>query len=563
MESSFHSLWQHKLVLLTAAAFFGTASAVGIMYVLTSQRKPPADRPVIQVPADESIATGSPPRAEVVMNSADEVVAEVAELDVTAPKDDLAPPAVEDDNTPIAMAPTDSSISEPDTPPAPEPVVVDPNAASDTITGDTKSSTETPAGPAASPNQPRDELTEFAHWLQDVATQPSAVPAAPKAPIVDARPPGDDSAVEDEILEGQLADDTFRPTRPAPAVVDVPARLKESIPRARFAAVPLIEVLRTIGDLTTIPISIDTDALARYHVALRQPTTIDLEASGLSDLLKTVLGPLKLDYTVSDGQLIVTTRGVAQSKRIQFAHDVSDLVTPYHDSAWLAGWVIRFVDPHVWKANGGPADCQANGTALVVTHHDVGQYRVLRFLERLRVVRGLKPRTKISPEQVKLTPAFLRANGLAKQVSVRISTKTNLHGLARELESQTEVTILFDWMALHEAGWSPRDDLLYFSDNRSASDTLDDILQPMGLGYILVDPVTIQITSRAAMTTLRRVEFYPPESGIDANRWRSRLDQVARRNAEATIDADIDPVSGCLTVLAAQKIHRELVAVGE
>jgi hypothetical protein len=102
-----------------------------------------------------------------------------------------------------------------------------------------------------------DLLDKFGDFLgtTDVASPPADGPAEPGPEPLPAETPSASASDEPPAEETPLP-------RPRPRHVDVAARLADPIVELEFASVPLVEFLEFLSDLSTIPISIETEALA-------------------------------------------------------------------------------------------------------------------------------------------------------------------------------------------------------------------------------------------------------------------------------------------------------------
>ena len=186
---------------------------------------------------------------------------------------------------------------------APAPVPVDPPVAD---------ASETPPAATELSGAGDDELAGFARWLNSATANPvqEAPPSVPQASLE----PTDDSA---PVL--------MQPSRPVPPPVDVQARLKDVVPAIEFKDVPLIDVLRTLTQLSTIPFTVDPDALHRRMLSPRTPVNLLRTDAPIADLLDAVLEPLRLGYVVTEGHLLITTQVAGRGELVTIRHDLADL----------------------------------------------------------------------------------------------------------------------------------------------------------------------------------------------------------------------------------------------
>ena len=98
-------------------------------------------------------------------------------------------------------------------------------------------------------------------------------------------------------------------------------------------------------------------------------------------------------------------RRVVDDKRRELAYPVDDLARGEAEMTRLAGWVQELVAPESWTVHGGDGTLTIDGSSLRIDARERIGYETILFLERYRVARGLKPRSKY--------PAALLAAGPA------------------------------------------------------------------------------------------------------------------------------------------------------
>jgi hypothetical protein len=141
--------------------------------------------------------------------------------------------------------------------------------------------------------------------------------------------------------------------------------------------------------------------------------------------------------------------------------------------------------------------------------------------------------------------------------------------IASDLESFGGTTLLVDWLAIdaREAWWEVKGSLAV--DSEPLSEALDELLQPLGLTYRVIDADTLEITARNVVTAKLEVEFYPVGELIsESTTAGSLIGQIEDEVAGATwSDAGgpgvlrFDEASKCLIVLQSQPVQFELEAL--
>ncbi len=128
-------------------------------------------------------------------------------------------------------------------------------------------------------------------------------PAGPKS-----NPPGPDETPEKG--ENQPADESAAPEAPPHAAlpkIDVEARLADAIPEIDLPNVPLGEAIDTLSAMSTIPITVDPDALLAAGVSLRDPVSVHLTATTVGKALEAILASRKLSFLAEDGRVLITS----------------------------------------------------------------------------------------------------------------------------------------------------------------------------------------------------------------------------------------------------------------
>ena len=374
-----------------------------------------------------------------------------------------------------------------------------------------------------------DGLAGFAQWLQDKEAAPADRPMDPT--------PTPDSA--DLLPPPPAAGHVTRQTRPIPEKVDVETRLKDELIALEFKRVTLNNALRTLSEFSTIPISVDPDALGRLNLtADHEVNLLVRDKSTVRDVLTQMLKKLRLDYYIADGHLFISTPAECEAEFVTLPHEVSDLASGGEENVKEFGdWIQQLVAQGTWSAQNGQGKCRVVGSKLQITHFDTVHYQVLAFCERLRLVRGQKPITRLRPEH--MAPG-LRANSLRASgtpVSLKIWRESNLGAIAAAFERAAEMQVLIDWHALHSAGWSPQDTMTFFCINEPVEQAMTSLLEPMGLTYRVVNPITIEISTFEALEAQHEVEFYP----LPANATNEEMQQISRRIMQRVGQAKFQP----------------------
>ena len=511
---------RQQWLMLGGAAALGVALSFGLLGVFASRvaNKTTADN--VPAPVDTK-----PPRADDSSAASDEVAdpepaatpaAKPAGEAVTESADDPARTA-DDPEPQAAPAPPGAAQGEPEVRPSPDKKVKE--------VPDTPPRDEADARPAGQPGAdaseqpPESPRTAEAAKPAEGGLDPGSLAESLKAfaPFIDPGtfvPPAtmDDAGTDVPPLDPQTLT-TAQPSvpRPEPRPVDLSARLQDKIVEVEFAGVPLKNFLRFIMNFSTIPVSVDPDALALVRTSLETKIHVRSTDITVDQLLTSVLGPLQLAHVADDQHLVVTRPPVAGGGLRTVAHGVSDLVGDDPEQlARLAERIAEMVVPASWEAAGGPGIIREELPSLVFQQQETILFQAIVFCERLRAARGLPPQSKFDPTLFSLKPRLARAaQRLAAPVTVNFPQPTALTRILDRMSDESGVEILVDWKALMELGWPPETETTMTVNQQPLGSTLSTMLQPMDLTYRVLGAARVEVTSPAAVESRWDIEFYP------------------------------------------------------
>lgn len=496
---------RRQWLMVGGAAFVGVALAFGVLAFFASRgARPDPEESAASAPAAVASAAPADP-------------AQPQTPPVSAPAD-VARPAPEK----TAAGTKAASAPEPSTPAVSPPVAgppakpADPPAAK-TPGPENAKPTQTPpatAQPSAPDARPKpadpkkvssdttaldETLKAFAPFIDpDVNTAPTESMEAAQQDAPRLEP--------EAITTGQPA-----VPRPEPRQIDLPARLQDKIAEVEFVEVPLEAFLRFVMNFSTIPISLDPDALALVRATPGTKISVKKADATVEQLLMAALSPLQLGYVAVGQQLVVTRPPQPAGQLRTHSHAVSDLVgSDPQQLQQLADLIVEMVAPATWQAAGGPGVIREEMPALVIQQQDTVLFQAIVFCERLRAARGLPPQSKFNPELFSLQPAWARAAPrLARSVTLNFLQPASFTRILDRLSDEAGVEILVDWQALTTLGWTPDTETTLSVNQRPLGDVLSQMLQPLELTYRVVDATTVEVTSPAAVEARWDVEFYP------------------------------------------------------
>ncbi len=409
----------------------------------------------------------------------------------------------------------------------------------------------------------RNDVTVAA--LNDKPAVAGAEPAAPA--VAPPSPPAVVAAAE------KPAAPAAKPPAPQPAApaIDVDARLADAIPQLEFHDTPLGEAVELLTSMSTVPITIDPDALVEAGVSLRDPVSLDLTATTVGKVLETMLAGRKLTCVVENGRALITSPPENRNTLRSLRYTVSDLTG--HDAralAELAGLIQKLVVPDSWQANGGRGSIQPQDGVLVIVQTGAVHYQIITFCEKLRTAQGLPTRSRFDRSLFALTTRSDRARAaLGHEVTATFAQPTPLPEILAYLKRQADVDIFLDRPALAAAGMAdvPRPTLKVTK--RPLAAALAELLDPLALAYRVVDRRTIQVTTRKALAARLELEFYPIGDLLTKGQTASALSERIKSRVAGPTWSDaggpgliqFDAGSRCLIVLQSQPAQVALEAL--
>ncbi len=328
---------------------------------------------------------------------------------------------------------------------------------------------------------------------------------------------------------------------------------------------PLVRFVEMVSDMAGVPITLDPAALDEAGVTPLDGVSVQAESATLESVLRDSLSSRRLELVVHDGQATVKLRDGEQRRSIDY--EVKDL-SGGADASDVAELVKKFVGPSSWHAAGGKGTVAVEGTVLRVQQTQSVHHEILIFCERLRLARGLPPRSRYPAEMLSIASPYARVMAkLDRPTTFTFLPWSRLRDVVDHWQSASQLTILVDWSALRDAELGPAAPIACSAIDRPWREALDGVLEPLGLGWWAVDGQTLQITSREALGSLRRVEFYEIPGAL-RKQFASRDALIRSLTAELRehtggtpleqISLELDEPSGRLILLAPPSAHRHL-----
>lgn len=400
---------------------------------------------------------------------------------------------------------------------------------------------------ADEPLGPEDLLVEGSFLDENVTPETTT-----QTPEESVKPTAGPTAVENKIA-GQ--------PKPAERDIDVPTQLAVRLPAIELKDTSLADFLSVMERLTTVPITVDLEALAWARVNLDTPISVNLQDASIEEILQSALGTIRLGHVVEADDVLVTVMNRKDALR-QHRFAVDDLMgDDAAEGKALMSTIQRFVKPDTWAIHGGTATLTLDGQELAVSQTDQGILDVLLFLEQLRVARGLGQQSKYPHELLQVeSPTLLAVPAISQRVSLNFSQPTPLADILRRLGDDVGMRIVVDWRTAGQLGWSPATTTTLVVEEKTLQDSLNALLRPLNLGFRIINSRTMQITTAERVTRKRQLEMYPlpVSNNMTAAQAAKQLHHAGGLNDEAQENTYFDPTSGYLLAWLTQAEQIEL-----
>jgi hypothetical protein len=408
------------------------------------------------------------------------------------------------------------------------------------------------------------------------AAKQNPLPAAAKEPVgEEAAKEGQDedntekAAKDDEKTRKETAANR-KPEQPEvkkspAAAVDVAARMADPLRGLELTDVPLARALDLLGTISTLPISLDPDALRQVGATPHDHVSVKLDSATVEQALQAIAAERGLAVSIDNDQVIITlpakTRETLNETLKSIRYTVSDLTGDDKGAlAEFATLVQTLVAPESWQAAGGRGTIKSDDGALVISQTGGVHQQVLVFCEKLRNARHKPLRSRDAPEKFVLTTRTAQARKmLDSPVTVNFHEPTPLAKILAFLAEATGSAVLIDRAALAAADTSDRVETSLTVEKKPLGVALGNLLAPLGLAYRVVGPNAIQVTTKDACTERLELEFYPlGQRAPAANLIEQIKVQVAPAAWGEGGEAYYDIPSRCLIVLQSQPVQAEI-----
>lgn len=419
-------------------------------------------------------------------------------------------------------------------------------------------------------------LAKFDRFLagEEAASASPVPPAADSASGASAAPPAPTPLPEGfgqaTPRNGAEAATGARPAlpRPPPLTVDVPKRLADPLMRVETSGTPLVEFLQLFSDLSTIPITLQPDALPLVRLTPLSPVRLETGPTTVGDALVAALRPLGLEAVPIEDQLVVRVIEPQELRTIEYP--TKDLADDEAGRIALAQLLQAVIEPTSWgeEAGQGSISIPANKEVLSIRQRQAVHAALFIGCEKLRVARGKPPAsTRYDAALFALDSRWQRAaEKLGQKMAANFRQPTRLVTILKRLGELTGTTILVDWHDLASLGWNPQAEASIVFDNQTLEEALDALLGPLELAWRVVDAQTLQVVSPQRLATQGELEVYPvgplvsddPQGQQLVARIQAALGEETFAEALGVGAIRYDPLGRCLLAWLPQPKQRQL-----
>ena len=468
-------------------------TAVGLMLVgglalwLSSKEQPPAVAKVFVDPKQESVAPS--PQAEETQTDSEPAATESIVAEPEIPEVEVVVPAVE---TPESET-TNGQPVQPETPPVVEPVA--------------EASESEPAPAPVVPAEPVDgpmfnalDLDPESLQLGTLYQRPGKEPEQPAIEV----PP---KPQQSNVLEPQMSTLPIARRGAVPedgvSTRNAQEQFLLQLPSLEVQELPLVSFLQLMSQISGVPVSITAGELQLAGISARKRVSLQARDVTLHDALTKVLRPLKLKINYRGPQVIIAHQTAEETSEIEYV--VTDLNSGKEEAELLVTWIKQLVIPNSWNSG----KIEHSDGKLQVTQNQRVHVQLLLFLERLRLVRGLEPRSKFPVAKYAPTPLqAAMAPRLARSTLFTFTQETPVSEVFQHWQRELGVPLLVDWSALAEVDLWPDATIACAVGERSWQQALTDVLEPLGLDWRVCFGGGIEISTAGQFRDNRQLELY-------------------------------------------------------
>ncbi|HEY6564178.1 MAG TPA: STN domain-containing protein [Pirellulaceae bacterium] len=286
-------------------------------------------------------------------------------------------------------------------------------------------------------------------------------------------------------------------------------KLRQPVAQLNLPDVDLIDFCELVESMAGASLCVRPEALEMARIGQDETVTLQVRRAPLAEVLTQALRPLHLGYRVAGPHIVIEHLAVLQNRPASLKLRVSDLLTGVETRESLLARIDACLGPA--KNDRGPrVDWLAwDGDMLVVNESPAWQFEVLKLVERLRIARGLPPRTAYGPR------IESRAQGLdepdemlGRIVTMSGQREVTLPQFAAICREQAGCLLLLDWPALGQRGFHRGTRLRFTAPPMELGQLLSSVLGAVGLAARAVNAETVRVTTLEEEQLAYELEYY-------------------------------------------------------
>jgi hypothetical protein len=332
----------------------------------------------------------------------------------------------------------------------------------------------------------------------------------------------------------------------------------------RYQDVGLVTVLREIGAITGVPISIHIDSIIANGGSPNPNISVDEKDLNFDQLVDKVIAPLGLAKSFSEdhGLLIHSAQfGLP----IQRNHSLPDSLGKDPESARELMVAIQgLVFPQTWSGENASAQIELAANEFVVTNTAMAHYRIDQLISKINACTKLiQQPDNAEAHEVLRTHWDSISKELEKPLPLNRGPDTRLSSLLEKINNLTGLTVLVDWNSVAREGWNLDTVVPGYFDEPTVGEVLEEISRGLGCTLRAIDESTIEITSfeKAAWATDLEVYHFGKALAGPLNQQQAlRLirESLGNQLAGPQVREVYEPKYQCLVVVAPQSLQKQI-----
>lgn len=343
---------------------------------------------------------------------------------------------------------------------------------------------------------------------------------------------------------GQIGIGTIFVRKPSFIEIDVPQRLQQPIAQVAFPDVSLIDAIRTLTNISLIPICYEVELIEVEGIDLSAKVTLQLADTTVGATLDALLKPSGLAAVAQDGFILITT-----ADRDEWTSREVDLSVLQLDDPAMAERFAEFLQSAFakasWSSAGGQGTIQVDGVKLTI--HQTGPVHALieQLVGKLAAAKTL---VQDPADEAALTALQSRRtkSQTARQagVSLKLLAEKNLETVLSQIAADLGTDVVVNWQALLPEGWTPQTEIPWESDGEPLEQKLRDLTDSMNLTTRVINGHTMQITTHADAERQLELEVYPC-----AELLQKYSTEQLTKIFESVLGSQVDPRAGMSVTL--------------